>query len=498
MNKKYLFLVFISALLISLTRYPIKIFSYFSFIAFIPLYHSLIKFRTTKEIFLASIIYSVTYNILVLHWISLVTIGGYLGTFLLFAIYFFILFFLINRVSKKFPKFYPLIFISFFISFEYLQNFGEFSFPWFNIGYSLSENLTLIQVADIGGVFFVSLLILLFNILLYQLIFSSKKIKYLIFIMLIIFFWSGYGKYRLANLKLTETNKIISIAQGNIPLDVKWEESFFDSTIAIYKKLTLRAIKKDNANLVIWPESAITEYFLKNFKVRKTIVDFAMKNKINIFSGFEDYDFSDKYKHRKYLLYNAASQINKNGYIQKPYYKIKLVPFGERMPFLKIFPFLWKLHLGQANFDYGKEYKTFKFDRYKYSSLICFEIAFPYLTKNFSQKGTEFFVNITNDAWFKKSIGTYQHKMMTVFRAIETRKQIYRSANTGYSIVVSPTGKILASTKLYERKVISYPLLIYSKKTIFTKYLYLFPFVLTLLNLISCLYYLKEIIIKKG
>ena len=94
-----------------------------------------------------------------------------------------------------------------------------------------------------------------------------------------------------------------------------------------------------------------------------------------------------------------------------------------------------------------------------------------------AQENADFIVNITNDAWFYRSAGTYQHAVMTKFRAIETRKQIYRAANTGYSLIISPTGKVLQKTKLFEKKIIHDKLFIYKGNSIFTKYLYWFPLV---------------------
>ena len=109
--------------------------------------------------------------------------------------------------------------------------------------------------------------------------------------------------------------------------------------------------------------------------------------------------------------------------------------------------------------------------------MICFEIAFPLLTAEMAKDDIDFIVNVTNDAWFHRSAGTYQHVSMTKFRAIETRKQIYRAANTGYSIIVSPTGEVLKQTKLFEKDTINNPLYIYENNSYFTKHFFWFPIV---------------------
>ena len=152
------------------------------------------------------------------------------------------------------------------------------------------------------------------------------------------------------------------------------------------------------------------------------------------------------------------------------------MPFGERTPFLKTFPVLWKVQFGQANFEYGDNIEFYELEKYKFAPLICFEIAMPSLTNKIAQSNADFIVNLTNDAWFKKSVGTFQHAMMTKIRAVETRTQIYRAANTGFSLVISPKGEILQKSKLYDITTLSKNLFIHDGKTFFTKFPLLFPF----------------------
>ena len=94
-----------------------------------------------------------------------------------------------------------------------------------------------------------------------------------------------------------------------------------------------------------------------------------------------------------------------------------------------------------------------------------------------AMEGVDFIVNITNDAWFKRSAGTYQHAIMTKFRAVETRKMIYRAANTGYSLIVSPTGEYLESSKLFEKTILTAEIIKCNSNSFFTKYLFWFPVV---------------------
>ncbi len=470
LKSPYFYLPALSALLLSLSRLPINL-GFLVFVAFIPLISILEKPANIKQLILAGFSFATVYNIVCLHWLTLVTLGGYMGMFLLFTLYFFLLFFLINRSCRKFNI--HLTFPIFWLGFEYVQTLGEFRFPWFNAGYSLADYNTLLQPAELGGVYFISLIILVINIVIH--IYKKRKPKGLIILGVIFILWFSYGIIRLKTLNLEETSKNIALVQVSVPQDKKWNKAYRDTTLAFYKKFTLSAAK--NAELVVWPESAMPDYVLAKSRsyVRNYIKRLNAEADVDIFTGFPYYVIDADHP-MKYRFYNSCTLFQKNGTTHDPYFKNILVPFGERMPFLEIFPFLWNIQLGQANFEFGSELAFYNYDELTYSPQICFEIAFPELTRRMAAK-SDFIVNLTNDAWFNKSAGTYQHSMMTRLRAIETRTQIFRAANTGYSMIVSPSGEIMKKTKLFEQTVISDKVILHKNKSIFTKYLFWFPLV---------------------
>jgi apolipoprotein N-acyltransferase len=188
-------------------------------------------------------------------------------------------------------------------------------------------------------------------------------------------------------------------------------------------------------------------------------------HQIDIFTGFPHAVRAPADYPVPYYSYNAASLFTRDGKHQDLYYKNILVPVGERMLWLEHFPFLWKLEFGQANWEFGTEIPRYHYRNKEFSPSICYELAFPHFLQraNFQDgKGghrkADFHVNITNDAWFGTSYGPWLHGIMTKFRAIESRTQFYRSANTGISMIVDPKGQILTSTKLFEICNISAPL----------------------------------------
>ena len=479
----------LAAVLLGLSRLPLHL-GFLVFFGLIPLFSFFEENRKNKDLVKAAIIFSSLYTVICMHWISLATTPGFLGMFIVIGLYFSILFYLIGNIWKALPKVKYIAFLCFWLSFEFLQNFGEFRFPWFNIGYSLSDYLPFIQIAEIGGIYLLSALIILVNILISELK-NKFKINF-IFLVVIVLLWAGFGFVRLRTIKLEKTSTNISIVQVSIPQDLKWEKAYLDTTLQLYQKYTELA-SENNSSLVIWPESATPFYLLRQPKYKDFVLNLARENNTDIFTGFPHYKFAGSNHPQRYKFYNAASLFDKNGKIHPPYYKNVLVPFGERIPLLYLFPFLWDIHLGQANWEYGEKLEYYDVDGYKYSPMICFEIAFEVLTTKMAKHNADFIVNITNDAWFKRSAGTYQHAVMLKFRAVETRKQIYRAANTGYSLVVSPTGEFLKKTKLFEKAVINEDLLIYKNNSFFTKYFSWFPIVFVIVALIIFVFFILRV-----
>ncbi|MBN1327183.1 MAG: apolipoprotein N-acyltransferase, partial [Candidatus Cloacimonetes bacterium] len=450
LSKTWIWKPALAAMLAGLSRLPVSL-GWLVFWSFLPLLSFWEEKPDKKQLILAGLVYSTIYSVVCLHWISLVTVPGFFGLLLLFGFYFALLFSFIGLLWQWQPRFKYLFLIFCWISFEFLQSLGEFRFPWFNIGYALTDYLVLLQAADLGGVYLLSLLILLINIFIFRI--RKTPGSSLLLMIIVLICWIVYGIVQVNTFPLKKTNLNIAMIQASIPQNLKWEESFLDSTLHRYAKLTSKAAESA-PDLIVWPESALPVYLLKHHRYRFFVEDLIRETGVDIFTGFPDYEPSLPPHPQRYKFYNSASLFRKNGTVDEPFRKNILVPVGERMPLLGIFPFLWNIQLGQANFEYGDKITSFNINNHTFSAIICFEIAFPEITSAIARKGADFIINITNDAWFHRSAGTYQHAAMTVLRAIETRKSIYRCANTGYSMIVSPLGEILEISDLFEQKII--------------------------------------------
>jgi len=138
--------------------------------------------------------------------------------------------------------------------------------------------------------------------------------------------------------------------------------------------------------------------------------------------------------------------MDKAGRISARYDKLHLVPFGEYIPLKKTFPFLQSV-APIGDIERGEEYTIFQVpDKSRkqnfFGVLICFEDLFPELSRGFVKRGAQFLVNITNDAWYKKTSAPEQHFQASVFRAVENRLWLVRAANTGVSGFISGEGRI--------------------------------------------------------
>jgi apolipoprotein N-acyltransferase len=472
------YLIAFAALLLSLSRLPLYL-GWLVFLAFVPLL-CYIEHREHKvgEWIIGALLFSFIQIALVFYWIGSVTFGGLIGIGFIFALFYFIAFSILQRIWYRLPALRMPAFISILISFEFLANFTQIRFPWWNIGYALSNFLPLLQALDIGGMSLLALLILALNYLFYLV--AKKDHRAWIGIAIIFIIWYSYGNYRLLTLPLTEEDIPISVMQPSIKQDDKWDDAKYRQILSRYDVLCERAAA-NGKELIIFPEAAMPNYLLLDARVAEDLNDLIQDYQIDIFTGFPHAERAPQDYPVPYLSYNAASLFTKDGRHQDLYYKNILVPVGERMLWLEHFPFLWKLEFGQANWEFGTQIPRYHYHGKQFSPSICYELAFPHFYQRANWEDgkagfskADFHVNITNDAWFGSSYGPWLHGTMARFRAIESRIQFYRSANTGISMIVDPKGQILASTQLFEIVNISAPLYTSTARPLYNR-IYRYP-----------------------
>jgi apolipoprotein N-acyltransferase len=360
---------------------------------------------------------------------------------------------------KKFPRAYPLIFPSIWVLCEYLRSLGEMSFPWNLIGYSLAPVLPLSQAASITGVYGLSFLVVLGNVLAWKFLGTyyrtGKKAIGLPVFIVVCAAMSVWGFARMHRPLQTENgNSVkISVLQGSIDQN-HWGNNSLDTSFAIFDTLLAKAIV-DKPDIIIMPESALLCYLLRQRSIRDRVVAWSRKFRIPMILGALHWDAVAAPRQRSttpYFVYNAAFFLDTASEKFQQYFKINLVPFSEVLPFQGIFPILSRVNLGQADFKAGNNPVVYSIGAsVKAAPFICYEIIYPSFVRDRVKRGANLLVNITNDGWFGRSSGAFQHATMARLRCIENGVSLARSANSGISMFVDQYGRVLGRTRLYDR-----------------------------------------------
>ena len=444
-------LVLISAMLLVLSFLPVANLEFLAWFAFIPLFFAL-RNKKPAYAFLLSYLCGLVFFIGTIYWLINVTFIGFALFILYLALYFGVFGLVISFTRSRVHALTRLFFIpSIWVLLEYLRSHLFTGFGWALLGYSQYLNLPIIQIADIAGVWCVSFLLMMINVLIYsvishQLSVSGEKkiILPLILGISCLFFTLTYGYYQIHRTPNPE-NQItikISVIQGNIPQAIKWEKSARETILREYHRLS-RLASLDKPDLIIWPEAALPGALEKEPYLKKNLVAFVQYIQIPLLVGTISLD-EDRY-------YNSAILISNQGEFLQRYDKLHLVPFGEYIPLKRLFTFLETI-VPIGDFTPGKEYIIFDLPKdqqagkAKFSVLICFEDIFAQISRKFVKKGADLLVNITNDAWFGRTVCPYQHLQASVFRAVENSVCLVRAANTGISGFITSEGRIFPLT----------------------------------------------------
>ncbi|HEX9023304.1 MAG TPA: apolipoprotein N-acyltransferase [Geobacteraceae bacterium] len=473
------FLAVLSGVLLALS-FPKPGLSFLAWIAFVPLLLAIAR-KTPAQAFRLGLASGLVAYGAILYWLNIVfTVYGKLPwpvsffLFMLIVTYFAFYPGIIAGVVRKgeLAGISPLFSFPFlWVGFEYLRSLLVTGCPWENLGYSQYRVLPLIQIADITGVYGLSFLIALANIVLLRTIKGAVMRGHSVYpgksaalLLLLLVAASGYGFMRLNRAELGNPLRV-ALVQGNIPQDVKWNPAFQESTVAIYERLT-RQVCAGGSDLAVWPESALPFYFQSVGKYSERIKALAARFKTCMVVGspaVEQAQGRTRYLNSAYLLAPTGETVGRSD-------KIHLVPFGEYVPLARFLPFVSKMVDGIGDFSPGTSITPLDTGKGKIGVLICAEVVFPGLARSYVLEGSRLLVNITNDAWFGRSSAPYQHLSMTVFRAVENRVPLVRAANTGISAIIDSRGRIRGMTRLFTEETLAGEVRLGGGKTFYTRF----------------------------
>ncbi len=353
---------------------------------------------------------------------------------------------------------YALTFPVLWVALEFLREFLLTGFPWATLGYSQQAWLPVIQSADLFGVYGLSYLLLLCNVALgLSLLALWRKSAQTIpgqaclATVLLLLLNYGYGHWCLQqDLDGRAETLQTALIQGNIPQDQKGRPDNQLHTVKTYRDLSLRAERSGAKDLIVWPEAAMPFYFQDGGQLAESVAKLPVETGSSLLFGSPAYhrDLGGlRYLNSAFLLSPTAQILGRSD-------KIHLVPFGEYVPLGGFLPFVNKLVAGIGDYSPG-EINPLPIQGHQLGVLVCYEVIFPELAREYVRQGSDLLVNITNDAWFGKSSAPWQHLAMARFRAIENRVWLARAANTGISAFVSPSGRIVQQSDLFETALLT-------------------------------------------
>jgi len=467
------------------------------FIAFIPLLQiefelSNQKFEKTYSKFLGyAYLTMLIWNLLTTWWVAYASLEGSLLAFLLNSLLmaFVLQFFHITHKKTSHIIGYASL-VCYWLAFEYLHLNWDMSWPWLTLGNAFAEGYKYVQWYEYVGTQGGSLWVLVINVLIFYWLFISeqkKKLSTIIVLLITIPAIASLAIYYNYQEKVNPTNIIVT--QPNIdPYNEKFSGTM--NTEQLMRCINVSAgLIDDKTDFWVAPETAIALDLWENeidsteeiLMLREFISAHPKMTLLLGSSTAKEYDTEatstareNKNNHKFYDSFNSAIQIEKNTTTQI-YHKSKLVPGVEIIPFPGIMKYFEKyaINLGGTSGSLGiqKERTAFKNKNNPVvaAPIICYESVYSEYVSEYVRNGANILFIVTNDGWWDDTPGYKQHLAYARLRAIENRRSIARSANTGISAFYNQRGDILQQSEWWKPMALKQTLNMNNDETMFTK-----------------------------
>lgn len=343
----------------------------------------------------------------------------------------------------------------------YLTELGFLGYPYGNPTSALYLHPSLLQSASLFGAWLIALMIITTGAMLAEMITKRKLYKKDIAIYLIAFIFNqSLGFFTIHSYSNRRSDRTIRAAAVQHSAD-SWKGGYetYKNNFETLRDLSLEAMN-DNPDLIVWSETAFVpsvswHQAYPSSRITSALVDsfvnFGKSLSIPLITGNPEGLINDDTLPAflpdgswNWKTYNTVILFG-NGDILGTYRKQKLVPFTEHFPYEKQFPHLYSLLLANDYkwWEEGEEMTVFEYDGIKFSTPICFEDMFGYLSSGFVRNGAELLINLTNDSWSGSVQAEMQHLQLAALRAIETRRPLLRSTNSGITCLVKENGEIV-------------------------------------------------------
>jgi apolipoprotein N-acyltransferase len=508
--KKNILLSIFSGLMLWIAWPPTSYTTFLLFVGFVPMLIAMENIiqshvaKKGKKLFAVTFLGFFVWNVLCIYWVynSLKMIGPItaipislipysLGPLLMSAACW--LYYRLRLITNRGLSLVGLV--CFWIGYEYLHQTWDLNFPWMTLGNGFAVSHQWIQWYEYTGVYGGTLWIWIINILLFLIYTGLRegksktlRLRLIIAFVLILILPLSYSLYRYNSYQEQPNPSNIVLAQPNIDPYAKESDIPTTEQLAILTHVS-DSIGQPNTEFFIWPETAIADPINED-KIRSNnyflqVQHFLNKYKNgNVITGAETFKFYDTRATKtasptdqpnQYVdSFNTALNIENSAEVQF-YHKSKLVPGAESMPFGDALSFMKPVfdHLGGATGSYGSQPEAGVF--YSQSGIgvdpvICYESIYGEYVAQSVHKGAQFIAIITNDGWWENTSGKDQHLDYAKLRAIETRRWVCRSANTGISAFINQRGDIVQHTKWWVKTAIKQDINLNSELTFYVLY----------------------------
>jgi len=413
-------------------------------------------------------------------------------TYTLYLLYMAAVFVLLKLAVIFFPKRGYIVQWLIWLAYEYLRTKGFLGYSYGIIGYSQWRVIPLIQIASLTGVWGVSALVTFSSFAGFAwFVVKEKKLTPAVIWLTVLIGSLAFGFVNMKDYTSYPSVNIALIQHNTDPWEASRSPLAWQVTDSYRRDLSNLIRLSDEAlaaqptpQMVVWPETAFIPRIYWHTTYRNDQNSWALVRELLEYLSVQDVPFlignddarmdssiNPNANERHRVDYNAA-MLFENGVNTSTYRKLHLVPFTEHFPYKKQFPRIYKwLQEADTHFwEKGDEETVFNGPGFTFAAPICFEDTFGYISRNFTRKGAEVLINLSNDAWSNSLSAQYQHLTMAVFRAVENNRSMVRSTSSGQTCAIDPNGRITAHAPPFEQASLNVKIPILKDVTIYTKY----------------------------
>ena len=338
-------------------------------------------------------------------------------------------------------------------------------FPWDLLGTSQVDNIPLARIATVTGAYGLSFEIMVVNAAFAAaLLIQREKRKQLLLAALgaVVVLQSG----RLIPVPPSPADRIATLVQANVPIleGADWTREYFNSTLSDLSRIS---VTQNSSHLVVWPESPAPFYTNDPF-FRDAISNLARQANTWVLAGSIGLRNGRMAAGESTAIYNSAALVSPAGEWTSRYDKTHLVPFGEYLPFKRVFGFAGGLTKEVGDFSPGTSRAPLDAGGTKLGVFICYESIFPDEVRQSANQGAQVFVNISNDGWYGDSGAYAQHLKQARMRAVENARWLLRDTNTGVTASIDPYGRVVTSVPRKTRTALAAPYAPSNETTFYT------------------------------